>query len=351
MAVLDPWYIENLVCPVDRSPLSFDGQALVSGTGRRYPVIDGLPVMLLSDERQTIGVARASLRRAQGDVSVIDARAPEFYLESLGISDEEKAGLVAFAKSGDHGIDPVVAFIIGATSGYAYAGLIGGEGLDDYPIPEIRVPDGHGKRLLDIGCNWGRWSIAAARKGYEVVGIDPALGAVMAARRIARRMGLDIRHVVADGRFLPFKDASFDAAYSYSVLQHFARKDAEATLAGVGRVLRPGGLAVIQMAAKYGLRSLQHQAGRGFREPQAFEVRYWSPSQLRAAFEQLIGPSRLRADCYFGLGWQWSDRRFMSGKLKVVLTASEALRRLSDAVPPLRQVADSLFCFAEKPAG
>ena len=40
-----------------------------------------------------------------------------------------------------------------------------------------------GSRLLDLGSSWGRWSIAAARKGYSVVGLDPSLGAVLAARR------------------------------------------------------------------------------------------------------------------------------------------------------------------------
>jgi cyclopropane fatty-acyl-phospholipid synthase-like methyltransferase len=42
---------------------------------------------------------------------------------------------------------------------------------------------GAGKLLLDIGCSWGRWSISAARNGWCVVGIDPSLGAIMAARR------------------------------------------------------------------------------------------------------------------------------------------------------------------------
>jgi len=349
MSVIDPWYVMNLVCPVDNSSLRFDGRALVSVVGRSYPVVDGLPVMLVPGERETIGVARMSLQRALGDKLVIDRRAPEFYLESLGISDEEKAGLLEFAKRADAAVDPVVAFMIGATSGYAYKHLIGGVGLDTYPIPEIRLPPaGAATRLLDVGCNWGRWSIAAARKGYLVVGIDPALGAVMAARRIARQTGLDIKYVVADGRFLPFKDASFDVAYSYSVLQHFSRQDAERTLAAVGRVLKPGGLAAIQMAAKYGLRSLQHQISRRFHPPVGFEVRYWTPAELREAFERHIGPTSLRTDCYFGLGWQWSDRAFMRGRMKVILIASEILRRGSDVAPALRLVADSLFCFAAK---
>ena len=63
--------------------------------------------------------------------------------------------------------------------------------LTRYPIPECRLPQGNGERLLDIGCNWGRWSIAAAQKGYRPVGIDPSLDAVLAARRVSRQLGVE----------------------------------------------------------------------------------------------------------------------------------------------------------------
>ena len=85
---IDPWFLENLVCPVDRGPLEFQNGELYSENGRRYPVIDGVPVMLQDDVENTIGIADESLRRAN-DSSAADPRAPEFYLESLGIVEEE----------------------------------------------------------------------------------------------------------------------------------------------------------------------------------------------------------------------------------------------------------------------
>lgn len=265
----------------------------------------------------------------------------------LGVSEEEKVDLLRLWKENKAAIDPVVLIIVGATSGYAYKHLIGNDLLKEYPIPTIPFPPSEGATLLDIGCNWGRWCIAAARKGYAVAGVDPSLGAVMAARRVARELGLNIRFVVGDARFLPFREASFDCIYSYSVLQHFSKENARRTFASVGRILAPGGTAKIQMANKWGIRSLQHQARRGFREPIDFEVRYWSVPELRAAFNG-IRRTRIEADCYFGLGLQWDDFKYMRPSLRAVLVASEAVKWLSKTITPLRFVADSVFCTAVK---
>jgi SAM-dependent methyltransferase len=247
-------------------------------------------------------------------------------------------------------IDPVALMLIAATSGYAYKHLVGSTDLRTYPIPALQLPACGGQRLLDIGCSWGRWSISAARLGYEVVGIDPSLGAVMAARRITSELGLDIKYIVGDGRFLPFPKNAFDCVYSYSVLQHFSNEDVRKTIAGVNRVLRPEGVAKIQMANKWGIRSLQHQALRRFREPSGFDVRYYGVGELAALFRELIGTTRISTDCYFGLGWQWSDFDYMPRRLQSILIASEALRRLSNVITPLRFMADSVFCMAVKPA-
>ena len=186
MIALDPWYLSNLRCPLDHSTLSLDGTNLVSATGRRYPVVDGLPVMLIAEEEQTMGTARASIERAHGNADVIDQRAPDYYLETLGISDEEKVRLAELATRHLGRIDPAVSILVCGTSGSAYAHLQGDTLLADYPIPRIGLPPGNGRTLLDIGCNWGRWCIAASRAGYRAIGIDPSLGAAMAARRVAQ---------------------------------------------------------------------------------------------------------------------------------------------------------------------
>lgn len=346
---LDPWYLEHLVCPVDRTRLEYDGTHLVSATGRRYPVVDGMPVMLMGDREQTMDIARISFERANGNATVIDQRAPDYYLETLGVGEPQRARLVELVRDGIDAIDPVVSLLIAGTSGTAYLHLVGNTGLTAYPIPSIDVPASKGGYLLDVGCNWGRWCVAATRAGHKAVGIDPSLGAVMAARRVARQLGLDIKYVVGDARWLPFAERSFDVIHSYSVIQHFSKADARRALREMGRVLNPEGTAKIQMANRIGIRSFQTQWRRGFRPPEKFDVRYWPLSGLKRAFEQAIGPTRIVTDCYFGLGWQWADFDVMQTRHKPVLIASEILKRLSTIIPPMTLVADSVYCIASKP--
>src|SRR6187402_1499218 len=65
-------------------------------------------------------------------------------------------------------IDPVVAFLVAATNGLLYRHLIGQ--LTSYPIPDLALPPGNGRPLLDVGCSWGRWTMAAAARGYDAIG-------------------------------------------------------------------------------------------------------------------------------------------------------------------------------------
>jgi SAM-dependent methyltransferase/uncharacterized protein YbaR (Trm112 family) len=344
MTSLDPRYLEYLVCPVDGSVVHVDGRFLVSAGGRHYPVVDGVPVMLRDDIAQTMDLAWTSLEAARNAAE--SSESGSSFVDTLGISEGEKRALRDKLGKGHNDIDPVVSALVGATNGIAYRGLIGR--LDRYPIPELRLAKADGAAFLDVGCNWGRWSIAAARKGYRVVGVDPSLGAVLAARRVARSMGLDILYVVGDARYLPFRDTMFDQVFSYSVLQHLAKSDVERVLDDVARVLKTGGSSLIQMAAWSGIRSLMHLTKRRFRKPRNFEVRYWGASELMRTFVHRIGPSCITVDCYFGLGMQYSDRALMPLHPRIMVMLSENLRRLSECMPPLRFVADSLYITSKK---
>jgi SAM-dependent methyltransferase/uncharacterized protein YbaR (Trm112 family) len=336
---LDPWFLENLICPVDGGSLRWEPETsrLHSLTGLIYSVVDGVPIMLPQEIEPTLSGMNASRQ-------CTPAEAP-WYLSSVLLSDEEKEGILQLAEK-PGAVDPVAAYLVAATNGIGYAHLVGN--LKQYPIPDIRLPQGDGRTLLDVGCSWGRWSIAAARKGYSSIGMDPSLGAVMAARRVAHQLGVQCRFFVGDARHLPLRDECVDTAFSYSVLQHLSPSDAVQSINHIGRVLRPGGSGLVQMPTKWGLRCLMNQAKRRFREAEGFEVRYWGLGDLRRVFEKAVGPSTLSVDCYFGIGWQATDLPLMPAILRFVIMTSEVLRKLSGTFPVLTRVADSVYIHSTK---
>jgi SAM-dependent methyltransferase len=149
--------------------------------------------------------------------------------------------------------------------------------------------------------------------------------------------------VVGDARFLPFASDSFDAVFSYSVLQHFSKKDARTTLCEVRRILKAGGISLIQMPNALGVRSIYHLARRGFSEGQDFDVRYWTPSELLHAFASDIGPTSLDVDGFFGLGIQAADRDMLPLRMKAVVKSSGIAKKASSVFTPLKRLADSLY--------
>ncbi|HET9407727.1 MAG TPA: methyltransferase domain-containing protein [Candidatus Sulfotelmatobacter sp.] len=316
---LPAFLLEILACPRDKEVLSQSGSSLVCPHGHRYAVVEGIPILLVSEAEQThIEGTRALAIAERSDTSAL----PQFHL-------------------GPGEIDPFVQNSIGATNGSLYQHLVGK--LKEYPIPRLRLPPGNNKLLLEIGCNWGRWCLAAAALGYRPIGIDPSLNAIRAARRIAVQLGVDATYLVGDSRFLPFKDDCCDQIFSYSVLQHLSKQNARDSLYEIRRVLRVGADALIQMPNVFGIRCLYHQMRRGFRETRDFEVRYWRPSELLSAFTDNIGPSHLSIDGFFSLNVQPSDIRLLPRRYRALVHASEFLRKLSPRLPALLNVADSLY--------
>jgi len=280
--------------------------------------VDGVPILLLTELEQTHNEGRRALELAESG----ERLAPQTELQP----DQ---------------IDEFVSAVIVGTNGSLYRHLVGK--LKAYPIPNLKLPPGDRKLFLEIGCNWGRWCIAAARLGYRPVGIDPSLKGIRAARRVARQLGVEAHYLVGDGRFLPFPDGTFNQAFSYSTLQHLSKVNTQATLREIHRVLGDQAGSLVQMPNVFGIRCLYHQARRGFRQTQGFEVRYWTPGELMETFASILGPSRLFVDGYFTLNPQISDLHFLPARYRAIVHTSEALRRMSELFPPLAYLADSLY--------
>src|SRR2546428_5524765 len=92
-----------------------------------------------------------------------------------------------------------------------------------------------GRKLLDVGCGTGGFSVVAAEAGADVWSVDESAEAVaLTAARTSRD-----RALVATAESLPFEDAGFDLVYCYSTLEHL--DDAGRAVGEMVRLLRPGG--------------------------------------------------------------------------------------------------------------
>ena len=316
---LSTWVKERLVCPRDQTAFVFASDKLVCANGHIYPCVEGVPILLLDDIAQTHGQALEALKYKAEDNAA----------ERLGITVTDEA------------VNPHVQQLVASTCGLFYRPAMGK--LTRYPIPELRLPAGDDKTFLDIGSSWGRWTIAAGRKNYRCVGMDPSLGAVLVAIQVSRQLGLKNDFIVADARYLPFRSGSFDVIFSYSVIQHFSKVDARRTFADIGRTLGPSGTSLVQMPNIFGIRSLYHLVRRGTRNPVDFEVRYWTPRELKNVCRDNIGTPEIIVDGFFGLGVQRTDMDLLPLKYRTVARISEWLRRAAQHFPFLRMFADSLF--------
>lgn len=315
---LAPDLLSMLVCPRDHKRLRADADGLCCADGHRYDVVDGIPIMLLDEVDHTHSYALRSLSVERREIALRN--------------DREGAA---------HDIHPFVQNEIVGTNGQMYASLLGR--LKEYPIPQMRLPQGEGQLLLDLGCNWGRWCVAAARRGYKPVGIDPSLEAVLAARRVTRQMGASARFVVGDARYLPFHGECFGVAFSYSVLQHFGKADVALAAAEMGRVLASEGTCKVQMLTRFGLRSFYNQLRRGFREAKGFDERYWGLRELKRCFEAGVGPSRIEIEGFFSANAQSAEARLLPRRFRAVVRISDSLRFLARICPPAKFIADSVY--------
>src|SRR5262245_43949599 len=82
-----------------------------------------------------------------------------------------------------------------------------------------------GMGLLDAGCGPGSITLGLAERVVpgEVVGIDISMERIEQARGLADERGVtNVWYERGDVYDLPFEDASFDAAFMHTVLQHLS---------------------------------------------------------------------------------------------------------------------------------
>ncbi len=115
-----------------------------------------------------------------------------------------------------------------------------------------------GRRVLDAGCGHGRYLRAFAALGADVVGVDAGESIEVAARQ-AEHPRIDV--VQGSVLALPFRDASFDLAFSDGVIHH--TPDPARAYRELARVVKPGGAVYVWVYPREGaLREAVFGAGR-----------------------------------------------------------------------------------------
>ncbi len=102
-----------------------------------------------------------------------------------------------------------------------------------------RVGDLQGKKLIDMGCGNGAYSIAYTEAGAEVTGVEVEKELYDIAKANLEAHNLKAEIILYDGYNLPLQPNTFDYANSLSVLEH--TDDPKVFLQEILRVVKPGG--------------------------------------------------------------------------------------------------------------
>lgn len=233
------WVLPYLACPSCRQGLAFEPDRdatrgiLVharAGCARRYPVVGGIPRLLLGPGRHAVA-ARHAPRVDPG--SAVGELLRE-WLDERGTTPDVVA---SFDDEWSRFADVDTADIRRLYR--QYFDLV----PDAWLEPENVV--------LDAGCGAGRWAYQVARTGARVIALDMGLSVELAAR--STKGFANVACVQGDLGALPIRHRSADWCYSLGVLHH--TDDPPAGLRQLVSALRPGGGVLLYLYYDVGSRN------------------------------------------------------------------------------------------------
>jgi len=143
-----------------------------------------------------------------------------------------------------------------------------------------------GKRILEVGAGTGRDSFYMSQDGATLVLLDYSMNSLKIIRNNLPSTE-NIGAVGGDAFALPFPDNSFDAVFHQGLLEHFREQDAENLLKENIRVLKPGGLLVVDVPQRWHIYTVIKHVLIALNSWFAGWEREFSVRELRALLKEL----------------------------------------------------------------
>lgn len=215
--------------------------------------------------------------------------------------------------------------------------------LKDYFIPALiknHIPQS--ANVLEIGCGQGADLFLLSQQARRVTGVDlTPEGVARAGRFLKERGACNATVLAANAECLPFKDAAFDAVYSFGVMHH--TPNTQACIDEAYRVLKPNGVAVIMLYRSWSPQYIIAKTMRGLTYP------------LRRSLAGLFSISMFRNSRFFGTalaemfgvpvfkGFSYTEiqamfRRFSSVHVERFNTGFARLRLITRDSPRLQNI-------------
>ena len=242
---------------------------------------------------------------------------------------------------------------IAATNGIHFVSEIGR--LSQYPIPDLPISEVRKESdciMLDIGCGWGRWLIAGARKNYIPIGIDIRHEFCTTTLEALKENNISGYAIVADLNNLPFKDNVFDFVWSFSVIQHTHKDRMLACLKHIKRILKPKGFTKLEFPNKNGLRNRfgpVKKFAAFAKDYNSWCVRYYTVKEYKDIFKEIFHSFSFANHSFLGIGVLPSDLKYIKNlKSKLGVIFSLTLSALTNLIPGMKYLSDSIYIKAIK---
>jgi SAM-dependent methyltransferase len=104
------------------------------------------------------------------------------------------------------------------------------------------------KKVLDVGCGYGRACFFLRENHFSVTGVDIDRVQIRRALEEAKPRGTngEMGFLIDDARYLCFSDSSFDAVTMLALLTLVAKSDRPKIMSEVWRVLKPSGYVFVE---------------------------------------------------------------------------------------------------------